>query len=144
MAAIIDTHKATKNANEPSRVATPMSIPFICLTATTQDAAASPSVAVSAVAVAAVLALASPQTTATLFFKSMIPPSLLNEFLQTVEGFVPPLRDVLEIAPRRFHLLRLEFPDALSAAPHIRDEPSRGEYVQVLGNGLARDSRPGG
>src|SRR6266545_3002025 len=57
IAAIIDTHRATKNANEPSPVATPMSIPFICRTATTQDAAASPSVAVSAAAVAAVLAL---------------------------------------------------------------------------------------
>jgi hypothetical protein len=34
-----------------------MSIPFICRTATAQDAAASPSVAVSAAAVAAVLAL---------------------------------------------------------------------------------------
>jgi hypothetical protein len=48
---------ATKDANEPSRVATPMSIPFICRTATTQDAAASPSVAVSAADVAAVLIL---------------------------------------------------------------------------------------
>ena len=57
MAAIIDTHRATKNANEPSCVATPMSIPFICWTATTKDAAASPSVAVSAAAVGAVLAL---------------------------------------------------------------------------------------
>ena len=54
---IIGTHKATKDANEPSRVATPMSIPFICRTATTQDAAASPTVAVSAAAVAAVLVL---------------------------------------------------------------------------------------
>ena len=35
---------ATKNANEPSRVEAPMSIPFICRTATTQDAAASPSI----------------------------------------------------------------------------------------------------
>jgi hypothetical protein len=34
-----------------------MSIPFICATATTQDAAASPSVAVSTAAVAALLAL---------------------------------------------------------------------------------------
>jgi hypothetical protein len=34
-----------------------MSIPFICRTATTQDAAASPSVAVSAAAVAGLLAL---------------------------------------------------------------------------------------
>jgi len=34
-----------------------MSIPFICRTATTQHAAASPSVAASAAAVAAVLAL---------------------------------------------------------------------------------------
>jgi hypothetical protein len=39
IAAIIGTHRATKDANEPSRVATPMSIPFICRTATTQDAA---------------------------------------------------------------------------------------------------------
>src|SRR3989442_14115877 len=53
----MDTHTATKTANEPSGVATPVSIPFICRTATTQDAAASPSVAVSAAAVAAVLAL---------------------------------------------------------------------------------------
>jgi hypothetical protein len=36
------------NANEPSGVATPMSVPFICRTATTQAAAASPSVAVNA------------------------------------------------------------------------------------------------
>jgi hypothetical protein len=44
-----------KKPNEPSRVWAPMSIPFICRTATTQDAAASPSVAASAEAVAAVL-----------------------------------------------------------------------------------------
>jgi hypothetical protein len=36
-----------RQTNEPRRVATPMSIPLICRTATTQDAAASPSVAVS-------------------------------------------------------------------------------------------------
>src|SRR5260370_20358387 len=48
----LDTHRATKNANEPSRVATPMSIPCICRTATIQDAAASPSVAVNNAAVA--------------------------------------------------------------------------------------------
>ena len=47
-----------KNPNEPSRVATPMSIPCICQTATTQDAAASPSVATSAAATAAGLAAA--------------------------------------------------------------------------------------
>src|SRR5713226_9655173 len=57
IAAIIDTHRATKNWNEPSRVATPMSIPFICRTATTQEAAASPSVDVSADAVAPTLTL---------------------------------------------------------------------------------------
>src|SRR4029450_5621167 len=48
IAAIIDTHTATKNANEPSSVATPISIPAIWLTATTHDAAASASVAVRA------------------------------------------------------------------------------------------------
>ena len=47
-----------KDANEPSLVATPMSIPRICETATTQDVAASPIVAASAAAVAAVLAVA--------------------------------------------------------------------------------------
>src|SRR5918996_1544346 len=57
IAAIIVTHRGTKNANEPSSVAPPMSIPFICRTATTQDAAASPRVAASAAAVAAALAL---------------------------------------------------------------------------------------
>lgn len=50
-------HRPTKNANEPSLVATPISIPLIWRIATTQDAAASPSVAVSAAAVALVLAL---------------------------------------------------------------------------------------
>ena len=47
-----------KNANEPSRVATPMSIPRICQTAMPQDAAASPNVAVSAAAIVAVRAVA--------------------------------------------------------------------------------------
>src|SRR5918999_3311995 len=51
IAAIIDTHRATKNANEPSLVVAPMSIPFICSTATTQDAPASPRVAASAAVV---------------------------------------------------------------------------------------------
>src|SRR3984885_2463052 len=53
IAAIITTHTPMKNANEPSRVVTPISIPCICRTATTQDAAASPSVPVSAAAVTA-------------------------------------------------------------------------------------------
>src|ERR1700682_6038974 len=77
-------------------------------------------------------------------FMILSPSLFLNEFLQTVECFVPSLRDVLQIGPRRFHLSRFEFPDTLSAAPHIRDEPSGGEYVQVLGDGLPCDSRPGG
>ena len=64
--------------------------------------------------------------------------------LETVERFVPPLRDVLEIGSRRFHLFQLELPDALAATSHIRDEPSRGEHVQVLGDRLSRDSRSGG
>ena len=56
IAAIITTHTAMKDANEPSWVAVPMSIPCICQTATTQDAAASPNVATSAAATAAGLA----------------------------------------------------------------------------------------
>src|SRR5215831_5701584 len=58
MAAIITTHTAIKDANDPSLVATPMSIPCICQTAMPQDAAASPSVAVSAAAIVAVLLVA--------------------------------------------------------------------------------------
>jgi len=58
IAAIIATHTAMKNSNEPSLVAAPMSIPCICHTAMPQDAAASPSVAVSAAAVVPVLAAA--------------------------------------------------------------------------------------
>src|SRR4029453_10872766 len=50
IAAIIHTHRGTKNANEPSSVATPMSIPFICRTATTHAPAASPSVSAAAAA----------------------------------------------------------------------------------------------
>src|SRR5215472_3431679 len=50
IAAIITTHAAAKNAGEPSSVPTPISIPVICQTETTQHAAASPSVAVSAAA----------------------------------------------------------------------------------------------
>src|ERR687891_523217 len=56
IAAIIATHRATKDANEPSSVATPMFIASICWTATTQDAAPSPRVDVSAAAVVVVVA----------------------------------------------------------------------------------------
>src|ERR1700687_4929380 len=76
--------------------------------------------------------------------KAWLLPSFPDELLETVERFVPPLRDALEIGPRHFHLFRLELPDALAPTPYIRDEPSRGEHVQVLGNRLARDSRSGG
>jgi hypothetical protein len=44
IAAIIDTHAATKKENEPSVVATPMFIPSISCTATTQQMAATPTV----------------------------------------------------------------------------------------------------
>src|SRR5262245_43770445 len=54
IAAIITTHTAAKDPNEPSLVATPMSIPRSRQTATPQHAAASPSVAARATAVAAV------------------------------------------------------------------------------------------
>src|SRR5258706_3797703 len=66
------THRAIKNANEPSWVATPMSIPFICRTATTQDAAASPNVAVSAAALPAVVALV--RAIATPLFRDIVAP----------------------------------------------------------------------
>src|ERR1700682_1311041 len=69
--------------------------------------------------------------------------SFLNKFLQTVECFVPPLRDVLQVAPRRFHLFGLEFPDALAAATHIRDETRSGDYVHVRRPGRARDGGSG-
>src|SRR5258708_2947006 len=42
IAVIIDTHRARKDANEPSRVATPMSIPLISQTATPHHVAATP------------------------------------------------------------------------------------------------------
>src|SRR5215470_12281676 len=58
IAAIITTHTAMKNPNEPSLVAVPMSIPCICQAATIQLAAASATVAVSAAAVAAGVARA--------------------------------------------------------------------------------------
>src|SRR5918996_6057061 len=57
IAAIIEAHAATKNSNEPSSVATPMSITSICRTAMTQAAAASPKVSTSGAAGTAVLAL---------------------------------------------------------------------------------------
>ena len=58
IAAVIDTHSATKDAREPSRVVTPMSvIPFISRTETSQHAPASPSVAAAAAAVSGVRAL---------------------------------------------------------------------------------------
>jgi hypothetical protein len=57
IAAIIATQRAIKNANEPISIFTPMSIPLICLTAMSHATTASPSVAVSAAAVAAGLAL---------------------------------------------------------------------------------------
>src|ERR1700733_9080810 len=59
IAAIITAHTAIKKANEPGLVATPMSIPVIRQTATTQQAAAVPSVTVSTAAVVAVRPLVS-------------------------------------------------------------------------------------
>src|SRR5579862_9804971 len=50
IAAIMATHTAMKNPNEPSWVATPMAIPLMCTTATPHAAPASPSVAVNATA----------------------------------------------------------------------------------------------
>jgi hypothetical protein len=50
MAAIIVTHAAAKNANEPGRVATPMSMPSISQAAAAQDAATSPSTVASTIA----------------------------------------------------------------------------------------------
>jgi hypothetical protein len=47
IAAIIVTHAAAKNAGDPGRVVTPMSMPSISRAATTQNAADSPSVAAS-------------------------------------------------------------------------------------------------
>src|SRR6266849_4222084 len=79
-----------------------------------------------------------------LLFGATFLPSFLDELLQADERFVPSLRNVLEIGSRRFHLFQLELPDALAATPHIRDEPSRGEHVQVFGNGLSCNSRSGG
>src|SRR5438445_576336 len=76
--------------------------------------------------------------------KAWFLPSFLHELLQTVERLIPSLRDVLEIGSRRFHLFQLELPDTLAATAHIRDEPSRGEHVQVFGNSLSRNSRSGG
>jgi hypothetical protein len=54
MAAIIATHRTRNDPNDPKRVATPMSIPFICRTATIQAAAANPSVVTRALVIAAV------------------------------------------------------------------------------------------
>src|SRR5258706_14666870 len=71
--------------------------------------------------------------------KAWLLPSLLNEFLQTAEGFVPSLRDVLEIGARGLHLFRLELPDALASTPPVRDGPRRADHVQVLWNRLSRD-----
>src|SRR5438270_6569054 len=59
IAAIIDTHRTTKDANEPSSVAGPMSMPLIWRMATAQQVTASPIVAASAVAVAADAAVGS-------------------------------------------------------------------------------------
>ena len=54
MAAIIGTHRATKNESEPSPVRGPMSIPLICRRATTQAATASSTVAEPAAAMVSV------------------------------------------------------------------------------------------
>src|SRR6516225_6496210 len=51
IAAIIVTHAAAKNQNDPGRVATPISMPSISQAAITQHAAESPSIAVSTGAV---------------------------------------------------------------------------------------------
>jgi hypothetical protein len=88
----------------------PFICPFICRTATTQDAAASPSVAVSTIVVGELV-----RAIATSLLKIVVLPSFLNESLQPLERLVPPLCDMVEIAPRRLHLSWLELPDSLAA-----------------------------
>src|SRR2546423_14776572 len=97
-----------KNAKGPSVVAAPMSIPSVCRAATTQDAAASPSVAVRAAAVGAVRVLVIARESR--FF---------DEPLQAAEGFIPPFGNLIEIGSRRFHFFRLQLPDALAAMPQV-------------------------
>src|SRR5215472_4443763 len=68
---------------------------------------------------------------------------LLHELPQALEGLIPALRDLVEIAARLVELVRVKRPDAFSPPPAIVGEPGLGQDLQVLGDGLARDGGAG-
>jgi hypothetical protein len=68
---------------------------------------------------------------------------LLDELRQTAERFIPTLRDLVEIAAGRFHLIWFQLPDSLTATPNITDEAGAGQNIQVLRDGLSRDRSAG-
>jgi hypothetical protein len=114
-----------------------MSIPSICRTATTQDAAASPSVAVSTAAVAVVLAL----VTAATRNRSGLPASSVSfhELSQPDEGIVPLLGHVLEKLVRIEQRLLFELPYTFPTAVNAVREAGLREYQQVFAHRLATD-----
>src|SRR5215216_4344742 len=101
---------ATKNPNEPSPVATPMSIPFICRTATTQDATASPSVAVSTAAVVALLTLVMQK---------------LQRFLHQIASLVPVICCVIALNLLPLQAVHPSLPPGHSGRAALASDPAR-------------------
>src|SRR5512143_3022465 len=64
------------------------------------------------------------------------PRSLLHVRPEPGEGFVPALRDPIEVAAGLGQALRLRLPHPLAAPPEVADEAGVGEDLEVLGDGL--------
>src|SRR5215471_5204544 len=146
IAAIIATHTAMNDANEPSLVATPMSIPRICQTEMPQQAAASPSVAVSAAAIAAVLTGATVVTWSVMISSGSLS-GAGGPRIAPVEVVLQRLERAVPVAGQRgqellcyLHGSRSQpVPHPAPLPPFGRDQAGLGQQAQVLGDRLPGD-----
>src|SRR5260370_478891 len=138
IAPIIATHTARNGPNEPSRVATPMSIPFISVSATTQQAAASAIVAVSTAAVVGAGALRTRSPGAVVSSLIASSPFGFGQALDHAQSRFPSLRDTGDRPARLIESLGSQPVPQLASVAVRLDEAGAIQDRQVLGDRLAR------
>ena len=70
--------------------------------------------------------------------------SVFHSALESREGVIPLLRQVVKVAARFLERLPVELPHTLATAADAVREPSIGQHFEMLGNPLARDVGAGG
>lgn len=68
--------------------------------------------------------------------------SRFDKHAQSLEGFIPLRRNLVQETAGLFEALLLQLPDSLAPSAHTADEPGMLHYPQVLSNRLPGNSRP--